>query len=486
MLSRTELQAQLEEADKRWGLESLYYFSRFVLGYDLLEPEPHKEVSKFAEDIALVSKRGLDLEPRGAFKTTIFSQALPIWMALKNPNIRILLDSEVLQNSIDNLGVIKRHLEHPRFQFFYGDLVGQNWTTESITFATRTRHELKEPSIRVASPERVQTGPHYDLIIGDDLVSKDNVGTPEQRNKIKDHIRLLFSLLDPGGVLILIGTRWHYEDPYQMILDEYPQFKCRVKSAETGGPSGGLYFPQRLSPEFLTEQRTNLGRDLYNSQYLNDPAPEDEQAKFQKSWFKRYDILPKTVYSFVSIDPGGEKKGSDDWVFFLGHCDEKNDLYFDRISKGNLRVSQAWDILFDLYAQHKFTTCGLEVTGGQKYLLESLNDEMRRRNVFFNVVPLTHAVDSKEFRILRLQPRYQCGSIYHSAEMGSLEEQLRRFPKGKDDIADAAAMILEISVSPRSRRSKSQEIRSVDDLIWREVSQKTQKKYVHPTLGGEV
>ena len=147
-------------------------------------------------------------------------------------------------------------------------------------------------------------------------------------------------------------------------------------------------------------------------------------------------------------------------------------------------MSQAWDVLFSLYDQHHFITCGLEVTGGQKYLLESLQDEMRRRNVFFNVVPLSHAGDSKEYRILRLQPRYQCGSIWHSHEMDDLEDQLRHFPKGKDDVPDAAAMTLEIAMAPRSRKAKEQPIRSVDDLFTRAMFSGKQAN-VHPVLGSE-
>ena len=487
-ISRAELQAQLEESDRKFGRQSLYYFSKFCLGYSLLQDNPHKEVCAWAQNIITSYKTGLDLEPRGCFKTTIFTQSLPVWLLVRNPNIRILLDSTVLQNSIDNLGVVKRHFENPKFKFLFGDMEGMHWTAEEITVKTRTEDRLKEPSIRCASPERTQVGPHYDVIIADDLVSAENSKTNEGRKLIKDHFKLLFSLLEPGGCVIVVGTRWHYEDLYQMIQDEFVEFSCRIKSA-TDENTGKLYFGERLTREFLDQQKARLGRDFYSAQYENDPAPEDKDSKFQEAWFKRYDILPDAKenqrYGFITIDPGGERKGSDDWVILSAYCDDRNNLWFDRALKDHWSVSKAWDVLFGLVDVVNPIAIGLETTGGQKYLFESLQDEMRRRNKFLNIVPLTHAGDSKEYRILRLAPRYQNGSIYHSKQMQALEEQLRRFPKGKDDIADAAAMILEIAISPRSKLKSKNEIKSVDELIKRVLRNPQSNRPISAILGKE-
>jgi len=493
MLSRAELQGQLEAADRKWGLESLYYFARFNLGYDAMQPWPHKEVCKFAEDVIRNHTRGMDLEPRGAFKTSIFSQAIPAWLIVHDPDTRILLDSVVLQNSVDNLGVIKAHFEKPRVKFLYGNFVGQKWTTEEITVSKRTKTNLKEPTVRCASVEKIQVGPHYDWIIADDLVSKENVETPEQINKVIDHFKLLFSLLDPDGKILVIGTRWDFRDLYNHILTEMPDFRNRVIDVETGGKDGGLYFPERLTQEFLDRQKNILGLDFYNAQYRNNPMPEDERSKFQKSWFKRYDALPldpvtqKTIplYAFITLDPGGYKNKSDEWVFLIGYVDGENRRYFHKIVKGNYRMDSAIEILFQLVQQVGPISVGLETTAGQKYLLEAIQDEMRRRNIYFNIVELPHAVHTKESRIMRLIPQYQCGNIYHSQEMGPLEEQLRRFPKGKDDIADAASMMLEIMIAPRSMKKKRQPLTSVDQLFWAQVIKDRKKKMSSSVLGSE-
>jgi hypothetical protein len=470
MLSREAYEKQLEEADRIGGRDSLFYLARFILGYELMQEQPHLEVCQFLESIVKTHKRGLDLEPRGSFKTTQASQALPIWLILNDPNIRILLTSAVLQNSMDNLGVIARQLEgNEKLRYLFGDYVGKHWNSEEITVSKRNRPNLKEPTVRCASVDRIQVGPHYDVIIPDDLVSENNSTTEEGRRKVKDHFRLLFSLLEPGGVMIVEGTRWHYDDLYGLIIDEYPDFVKRIKCA--GGINctthkAPLYFPQRLSDEELAKIRKIQTRDIYSCQYENDPAPEDADAAFQASLFKRFTKLPENRLGFIAIDPGGEKKGSDEWAMMSSYCDDENRRYLDALRRGHWRVDQAWDEFFLLAAIVKPHAVGLETTGGQKYLLESLYAEMRRRNKFYNVVALPHAAESKQDRIKgTLQPLYKAGAIFHSSEMGPLEDQLRRFPKGKDDVADVASMTQEITIIPGHKKPAASKPKSMDEML---------------------
>lgn len=494
MLSADALRHELETADKVGGRESLFYLAKNILGYRELVHNPHQQVCKFAEDVVFKDLNGLDLEPRGSFKTTVFSQALPIWLLIRNPDLRILLDSAVLQNSIDNLRVVKQHFEGgEKLRYLFGNFVGEYWTTEEITVRTRKRRDLKEPSVRCASVERVQVGPHYDVIIADDLVSDENSKTPDGREKVKTHLKLLLSLLEPNGVLILVGTRWHYEDLYGMILIEFPQFARRVRSAVN--TDGTLYFKERLTKNALDAIQKIQGRDIFSCQYLNDPSPEDADAKFQRSHFKGYaklpdGKLPANRHSFVTIDPGGEKKGSDEWVLMGAHVDEENNKLYDRLRKGNWKPSQVWDQLYgmidDLEAAGGNVLCiGLETTGGQHWLYDMLTDEMRKRSRYYPVKALPHAGDSKEYRIMRLQPQYQCGAVYHSAEMGPLEEQLVRFPKGKDDVADAAAMILEIGYPPRRNRKADTTPKTFDEYVLRLAKPGQTRRHVHSILGSQ-
>ncbi len=494
-----ELRAQLEAMERRCGKESLFFFNKVILGYKEMERRPHAAVAGFLQEAMAKQQHAMTLEPRGTFKTTQISQGLPIWILEQDPNARILLDSSVLQNSIDNLRVIKAHYEaNQKLRYLFGNRVGHYWVTEEITVKSRTDLKLKEPSIRCSSVERTQGGPHYTHIICDDVVSDLNSRTIDGRRQVIEHFKLLFSLLDPGGVLIITGTRYHYEDLYGYILAEIPTFAKRIMNAETSGADGGLYFPQRLTVKFLTDTKLIQGRALYACQYLNDPSPEDADSTFQRTWFKRFtrdpkiakdkglQLLPENRNTFISIDPGGEKKKSDEWVIKVAHYDEHNNKYFDRIVKGHWKMKECWDHLFTLVAEFNPICVGLETTGGQKWLYEALMDEMKRRDVYFMVTALTHAQDSKDYRIKRLQPQYQAGSIYHSDMVGDLEDQMLRYPKGADDIVDAAAMILEIGHPPRARRVSDKAPRSPEEYFMREHRKGLQKTASHAILGDQL
>lgn len=495
-VSNDELRQQLEYMERQCGLDSLYFFNKKILGYAEMQRRPHAAVADFLQGAMKAGRHAMTLEPRGTFKTTQISQGLPIWILQHDPNARILLDSSILQNSIDNLRVIKAHYENnKKFRYLFGDQVGSYWVTEEVTLKTRTDLKLKEPSIRCSSVERVQVGPHYTHIIVDDVVSDLNSRTIDGRRQVIEHFKLLFSLLEPGGVLIITGTRYHFEDLYGFIIGNLPEFAKRIMNAETSGPGGTLYFPERLSEKFLKETKAIQGRALYAAQYLNDPAPEDADSAFQRAWFKpfEYDVevakqknrffLPQNRNSFISIDPGGEKKKSDEWVIFTAHYDENNNKYFDNTIKGHWKMRECWEHLFGEIGRVNPLMVGLETTGGQKWLYEALMDEMKRRDKYFMVQPLTHAQDSKDFRIKRLQPQYQAGAIYHSPKMGDLEDQLLRYPKGADDIADAAAMILEIGYPPRARKVKDTPPKSVEEWFIREHRKGLGKVKGHAILG---
>jgi hypothetical protein len=64
-----------------------------------------------------------------------------------------------------------------------------------------------------------RTGRRFDLIIGDDLVNARNTTTPEQIDKVKTVKTLPPLLMGPKSRILLVGTRWHYEDCYGWLME---------------------------------------------------------------------------------------------------------------------------------------------------------------------------------------------------------------------------------------------------------------------------
>ncbi len=192
-------------------------FLREVLGYVDIVDKTHYPIVEVLTDPTKRFK--MFLLPRGGLKTSICSIGYSIWSLTKNPELRILIDSKTLDRSKMILFAIKEHLEFgERFRELYGEWKSlPGWQESSITIPFRTQAH-KEPSVQTGGVDSPQTGGHYDLIIADDLHDEKNVESEASRNKVILHWKTLFPILEPDGEMIVVGTRWHWDDLYGYIL----------------------------------------------------------------------------------------------------------------------------------------------------------------------------------------------------------------------------------------------------------------------------
>lgn len=164
--------------------------------------------------------RKLLLLPRGHQKSTIFSVAWVIQQILKDPNIRVKIISATWPLAKDLLHQTKSILEQSALPEIFGPFLEPKcrWTTDNIDVAQRTRW-LKDPTISTGGIDTGKTGGHCDLMIFDDIVTPENVTTPEQVRKIVDGYQACLPLLDPGGRILIIGTRYVMSDIYGYIIE---------------------------------------------------------------------------------------------------------------------------------------------------------------------------------------------------------------------------------------------------------------------------
>lgn len=166
------------------------------------------------------TRRKLLVMPRGTLKSSIGVVGFSIWNLLINPNLRILIDSEVYTNSKNFLRQIKAYLESNELTGIFGEFKSDtNWSEGEITIRQRTKPD-KEASITCGGIETVKVGQHYDIIIGDDLNSGNNSSTAEGCKKVISHYQLNTSILEPNGIYVIIGTRYSQNDLIQFILDQ--------------------------------------------------------------------------------------------------------------------------------------------------------------------------------------------------------------------------------------------------------------------------
>ncbi len=197
-------------------LEDFYFFSKHFLGYKDLEWSVHGQFINVFESSA---PRKLVVMPRGTFKSTLGSVAYPIWRLLRNPDLTILLDSELYSNSKNFIREIKGHLQKEMMTYYFGDQVGPKWDEGELILRTRKANR-KEGSITAGGLGTTRVGQHYDLIIGDDYNSPANSETPEKCQKVIDHVRYNLNILNPGGEYLFIGTRYAERDVIGFFLKE--------------------------------------------------------------------------------------------------------------------------------------------------------------------------------------------------------------------------------------------------------------------------
>jgi len=429
----------------------LYFLTKNILGYTELEDQPHIEVCQFLES---PENKKLLLLPRGTFKTTIGTIARSIQALIKNPNVRILIFSETYGQSKAFLSEIKQHLErNAELIGLYGMFKRDpGWAEEAITIRQRTG-KYKEDTIMCGGVDIVRVGFHYNLIIIDDPHSQKNIATREQIEKVKLAYKLLGPMLEPGGEIDAIATRWHDTDLASMLLED-PKFKKMVKAAETTDSNGvkSYFFPQRLTPQFLKDQREDLGNYLYSCQYLNSPT-DDETAEFKKSWFKNYtedEITKLSLNTFITIDPAVSKKEEANFTgIIINSVDIQNNWFFRKVEKLKIDSPEMIEKIFELNRLWHPLKIGIEKEKYTLVLKPFLDQEMKKRNEFPPVEEMTLKESNKEMRIRGLAPRYERGQIYHNKEDNGrfdLEDEAMRFPRGKnDDLLDSASMQSELT-----------------------------------------
>lgn len=448
-----QLLEQLKEACRR----SLFFLCTNMLGYkdwDLV----HDDLEKF---MLRPSAKKAILLPRGHLKTSIVTVAKTIQVILNNPNARILIANQIWDMSRAFLTEIKEQLEKSQLKYIFGEFVSARWNADEIIVRQRVK-PLKEPTIKTTGVEAEQTGGHFDFIILDDLTGLQNSATPEQREKTKRFRRSMINLLEPGGKLIEIGTRWHLDDTFSVIFEkEYRYYDIMLRKVVENGK---IIFPKHFSKKFdpvrkdwneasadncmdyIEHLKTSMPIDEFCAQYLNDPISSENQL-FKQEMFKYWGRRPEGLYVAMAVDLAiSQVTDADHTAIAVMGMDKDRNLYLLDYLRGHWTPAKIVDTVFQMQAKHRPYALGMEVNGFQRTLKTAVEQEMHKRKQFFGVDEIRNGpTKSKENRIKSLEPFYRDGRMFHAAWMRGkeVEMELLTFPKGKhDDIVDAMAMCL--------------------------------------------
>lgn len=173
----------------------------------------HEELCTFVMDEK--TKKKLILVPRGHLKSTLVTVGYSLLRIAQNPETRILIANATYDMACSFLGAIKKHLkDNQTFRNYYGDLAtnAEKWSENMITVPKwKPFTSKKEATVTAYGMGGNLVSQHYDLIIFDDIVNRDFINTSEQIEKTVLFYKDALDLLEPGGIMLVIGTRWSDE-----------------------------------------------------------------------------------------------------------------------------------------------------------------------------------------------------------------------------------------------------------------------------------
>lgn len=432
--------------------ERLDFLCQYYLNFGEWD-QCHNELNRFL--LSSTKKRKLILMPRGHLKTSIVTVGLTIQHLLKDPNTTILIANAVWDNARNILFEVKDYLStKTKLPYLYGRFESSRWNQDEIAIKQRKKPN-KTPSVSTAGADKAITGQHYKIIIADDIVNRQTISTEEQRLKTKKFYSDLLSVLEPDGVLYIVGTRWHDGDLYGDILRESKdKFDVYIRKAVE---DGNVIFPKKFSHEILADLKKDKGSYEFNAQYMNDPIGEDNEH-FHKP-IRYWTELGENPKHTITVDLAISEKDSADYTVVMDCAmTQSNQLCVVEYSRKRMSPLDTIEKIFEMVLKYGVKKVGIEAVAYQRALIKILEEEVRKRNIFFEIVPLNMPQGKnsagKFSRIMMLQPRWESGNLLLKQGMVELEEEIMRFPIGEhDDIIDALSMQLNV-IQPALKQSK--------------------------------
>ena len=152
------------------------------------------------------------------------------------------------------------------------------------------------------------TSKHYKLLVYDDVVTLESVSTPDQIKKTTDAWEMSDNLGSAGGRKWHIGTRYHFGDTYQAIM-ERGSVTPRLYPATDDGTITGA--PVLFSREVWLAKVRDQGEPTIACQMLQNPLA-GQQRMFNSDDLQIYEVRPETLNVYIMVDPARSKrKGSD-------------------------------------------------------------------------------------------------------------------------------------------------------------------------------
>ncbi len=427
----------------------------------------------------------LDLWAREHYKSTIITFGLTIRDILNDPEITVGIFSHTRPIAKGFLRQIKQEFEtNVKLKGLFPEILWENakqaakWS-EDDGITVRRASNPKEATVEAwGLVDGQPTSKHFRLLVYDDVVTRESVTTPDQIAKVNKAWELSLNLGSEGGRRRYIGTRYHYNDTYKLIMDRRAAVPRIHPATKDGKPTGKAVL---LTKEILEEKRRDMGPYTFACQLLLDPRADDVQG-FKLDWLKTWPAQNHShLNKIVLCDPAGEKKKENDYTvaMVIGLGEDENYYVVDMV-RDRLSLTERGNLIMKLHREYRPTFVGYEKYGKDSDI-EFIQFLQERDNYRFGVTALKGALPKND-RIRKLIPLFEQGRVYlpdhciKTSYDGRTEDLVRVFANEEylafpvpvhDDMLDCLARIMDPDCTRDfpSRRDASYEERAADTWL---------------------
>lgn len=404
-----------EAAGQRWLARNdrFYLLVRILNRLDMMHPWLYER----CREVEASPNGHLDLWAREHYKSTIITYAGCIQEVLKNPEITIGIFSHTKPISKAFLRQIQKEFESNEAlrglfpEIFYLNPAKDSpvWSLDAgITVKRKTNP--KEATIEAHGlVDGMPTSRHFQLLVYDDVVVPSSVSTPEQIAKTTEAWEISDNLGAIGGEKWMIGTRYHYGDTYEEVMNRNAA-SPRVHPATDDGTIDGN--PVLFSQETWEKKVRDQGESTIATQMLQNPLA-GKQREFNIEHVGVYEIRPSIINVYILVDPArSNKKGSANTAMVVLGLDYAMNKYLLDGYDRKMDLLARWQYMLGLYEKWKSAPGVQSIkVGYEKYGaiadLQYFEEQQRLTNKRFDIIELEwprEGEGSKRDRIQRLGP----------------------------------------------------------------------------------
>lgn len=490
----------------------LFFFAKLVNpGY--VYGSIHKKIFKWIGEYNLftdkegITSNKLIMLPRAHLKSHMVA-TWASWIITRHPEVTILYTSATAELANTQLYDIKNILDSPIYKKYWPEYINpevgqrEKWTYTRIIIdhPQRKKEGIRDATIATAGLTTNTTGWHADIICADDLVVPENAYTEEGRESVSKKASQFTSIRNAGGFTLACGTRYHPKDIYKVWkeqvttdydevgepLGKIPIWDIHEYAVEEEGwflwprtvrPDGKAFgFNKRILERIKSEYSD---RTQFFAQYYNDPN-DPTSARMSTEVFQYYNPrhLKKEgsnwyyngnkLNIYAAVDFAFSLSSAADYtaIVVIGVDWEKNIYVLDIDRFKTQKTIDYFNHIVALHSKWVFKKLNAEVTAAQKVIVDSIKDYVKDKGLRISILEYrpSSKEGSKEERIAAvLEHRYENLQMWHmeGGWTAVLEEELLQARPATDDIKDALASAVSISVAPmRSMKNKMKDFMS--------------------------